>query len=49
MKFVQELFARNGVKYTKYFTYYDIDLYVDIITPNGDVNTVSTSNFKYMY
>ena len=28
---------------------YDIDLYVDIITPNGDVNTVSTSNFKYMY
>jgi len=28
---------------------YDIDLYVDIVTPNGDVNTVSTSNFKYMY
>ena len=28
---------------------YDIDLFVDIITPNGDVNTVCKSNFKYMY
>ncbi len=29
--------------------HYDIELYVDIETPNGDVNTISTSNFQYMY
>jgi fumarylacetoacetase len=28
---------------------YDIDLSVDIVTPNGESNIVSQSNFKYMY
>lgn len=28
---------------------YDIKLFVDIQTPNGDVNTVCKSNYKYMY
>jgi len=28
---------------------YDINLFVDIVTQNGDKKTVSASNFKYMY
>lgn len=28
---------------------YDVQLFVDIETPNGDVNTVCESNFQYMY
>ena len=28
---------------------YDINLFVDIQTPSGDVNTVCESNFQYMY